>query len=1072
MKKINIRKKFLKMVTSAMLLGQMMSSIFTPIIAHADINHPQEVTIEYNPKDAYTVEGTFPDGSRFTSKTAPLFAVYDGQRVPVFCIEPGVPITNHSTPGYTANPLPSMSIDSQLISVLWKYAGTDMDTQIVTQLMMWKQENGLVLDTIIRPDGTGVDFDPVRNRINKVVSDYMKKPSFDGQTIKVKYGDSITLTDADNVGLSRFDTASPKSDPNLDWSIDGNKLTITPKNPVNSKGILRLYKSMDYGTPVAYKKAGQQTVMAGAIYDPNFTEINVEIESTGELEITKLDKMTGKPVPNTEFKVEYDGKSQNVKTNAQGKAKLTDILHGTKVKVTEVSVPAPYVLDKNNTKEVIVQAGELSTVEFKNQVATGKTTLTKQDETTQSIKPLNPTYPMTGAKYGFFKKDGTLLKEFTLGETLTATMDNLDLDSYYWQETVAPIGYVLDTKKYPVELTYQNQTTPVVVKDAKSTDDVIRMNLDGQKLIQNETNEMFKNGAEFTLENLRTEEKSTVTTATVNGKKGYLAFNDIAIDDYRLFESKGIEGYENIQPMLIKQSFDKATGKFTFKVVDEASGNLLNEEVLTQSELSKGVNVDLGTYTLKDKVKPAEKPKVGISTAAHIGDGETNTFTWGEDVQFYDDSVMTHENISEGTIRGREVVLVAVYNKEGKLSTKDVWTSGIEEYTVSDKEMTERVLAEYDYKQDPRGTRYYFKEFGYNKTPDGEYEKDVEHNPDGTDPKQDLTPIVEKPKVGISTAAHIGDGETNTFTWGEDVQFYDDSVMTHENIDEGTVRGKQVVLVAVYTDKKGKLSTKDVWTSGITEYKVTDEEMTERVLAEYDYKQDPRGTKYYFKEFGYNKTPSGDFVKDTEHNVDGTDPKQDILPIVENPNVGISTNAHIGDGKTNTFTWGEDVQFYDDSTVTHENIDEGTVRGREVVLVAVYTDSDKKETQKDVWTSGITDYTVTDKDFTERVLAEYDYKKDPKGTRYYFKEFGYAKTPEGEYEKDTEHNIDGKDKKQMITPTVKDEPKVTPQTPSQPTGFLPKTGEEARGYLVLVGAILVMVTFAGYIALRKRNVEK
>ncbi|WP_162288379.1 hypothetical protein [Enterococcus wangshanyuanii] len=40
------------------------------------------------------------------------------------------------------------------------------------------------------------------------------------------------------------------------------------------------------------------------------------------------------------------------------------------------------------------------------------------------------------------------------------------------------------------------------------------------------------------------------------------------------------------------------------------------------------------------------------------------------------------------------------------------------------------------------------------------------------------------------------------------------------------------------------------------------------------------------------------------------------------------------------------------------------------------------------------DYTVVDKEMTERAIAEYDYKKDPKATpntRWYFSEDGYDK---------------------------------------------------------------------------------
>lgn len=747
MKTFSLKKNIKKILTGIAIAGQVVVSSFVPLVANASIVFPQQVTIEYDSNQLYTMNGSFSDGTSYSRKDAPLFAVYEGDRQPVFCLEPTVMIDSSVTPGYTSNPLPDIANKPRVkfISVLWKYAGTDADTQIVAQSMIWQEVNGLTITSITRPDGTQLsNYQSIKDKINRIVTDYEKKPSFAGQTVKVNLGDSVTLTDTDNVGLSRFDKVALNS-ANVDYSINDNKLVITPKKDSQVEGVLRLSKALDEGTPVAYKLQGQQTVMAGAIDDPNWFQIKLDVVKTGEVKIVKLDKGTGNVVPNTEFKVEYDGKSQTVKTNDKGEAIVKDILHDTKVKVTETFVPAPYILDTNNTKEVVIQAGKTASVEFKNERATGKTTLTKQDATTESSEPLNPAYPMTGAKYGLFKEDGTLLKEFTLDGKLTASMDKLELGNYYWQETFAPVGYTLDQTKHVVELTYKDQYTPVVVKDAGSNDDVIRMNVDGQKLIQNETNEMFKNDVEFTLTNKRTGETHVVTTATVDGKKGYFRFADIALDDYVLTETKGVEGYKNVDPIEITHSYDKETDTFTFVVKDQKSGNVLNEEKITQLELSKGENVDLGTYTLKDKATPNEEAVVGISTQAHTGDGKTQTFVWGEDVKFYDDVKITHKNIEEGTERAYETIQVAVY-PDGK--EKDVWTSGKVDYTVKDKEMTERVLSEYDYKKDPEGTRYYFKEIGYNKPTEKEYVKDTEHNFDGKEKTQDITPVVkETPKT-------------------------------------------------------------------------------------------------------------------------------------------------------------------------------------------------------------------------------------------------------------------------------------------------------------------------------------
>lgn len=585
--------------------------------------------------------------------TAPIYLDQGTGKELVFCVDPFSHVLEGT--GYSSNPF-ALNRKANLISSLWNLAGTDLDTMFVAQEMLYNEVGAVVHSN---GDLTEEQRMTIKKKINDVIANYEKQPSFHNSKVKLTLGESTVLTDTNGSNLSQFDVVAQNT-ANVDFRQSGNKLTITPKSTANSSGTLILKKSLREGTPFIWKKSGSQELISSGVSDPSKYKIDFEIVTTGEMKIVKLDKETGKPVPNTKFEVEYNGKKQTVTTDTKGEAIVKNIPHNAKVKATEIFVPAPYVLDKNNTKEVVVKAGKTASVEFKNEVATGKTTLIKEDKTTNSDKPLNPTYPMVGAKYGLFKENGTLLKEFTLDEKLTASMDKLDLGTYYWQETEAPAGYTLDPEKHVVELTYKDQNTPVVIKDSESIDDVIRMNLDGQKVIQNETNEIFKNGVEFTATNERTQEKTVVTTANVDGKNGYFKFGNLPIDDYIITETKGVEGYQSIDPIEVKHSYDKESDTFTFTVTDQKSGNVLNTEQFTQKDLSKGENVDLGTYTLKDKATPIDTPWVDIVSIAHTGDGKTRSFIWGKEVKLYDDVKISHTNIPLGTKRAFEDILVAV----------------------------------------------------------------------------------------------------------------------------------------------------------------------------------------------------------------------------------------------------------------------------------------------------------------------------------------------------------------------------------------------------------------------------
>ncbi|MEF3838924.1 thioester domain-containing protein [Enterococcus faecalis] len=283
----------------SLLVFQLVVIAFTSLVANAAITHPNRVTIEYDVNRLYIFRGTNSNRTPFYTVSTGLFAVSGKSRTPVFCIEPGLVISYSATPGYTAGPLPVMNNKAKMTSALWKYAGTNMDTEMVAQTIIWEEVNGIRITSITKPNGLLMtNYGAIKQKINKVVTDYQKKPSFNNQTVKLTVGESVTLTDTNNASLVRFDRSILNS-ANISYSIAGNKLTLTPKNNSAVKGGLSIIKSRDMGTPVVYKKLGQQTVIAGALNDPSAFKINIEVIKTAPIVVEHRDKVTNELLKTT-----------------------------------------------------------------------------------------------------------------------------------------------------------------------------------------------------------------------------------------------------------------------------------------------------------------------------------------------------------------------------------------------------------------------------------------------------------------------------------------------------------------------------------------------------------------------------------------------------------------------------------------------------------------------------------------------------------------------------------------------------------------------------------------------------
>ncbi|WP_267491682.1 hypothetical protein [Enterococcus sp. BWT-B8] len=112
MKRFNVKKGIKRTLAGIALVrvGGIASAI--PVSVNAETTFPQNVTIEYSNNQLYRMQGKFENEEQYDRLDAPLFAVYNGMRQPVFCYEPTVNIVNEVTPNYTSNPLPDIAINN------------------------------------------------------------------------------------------------------------------------------------------------------------------------------------------------------------------------------------------------------------------------------------------------------------------------------------------------------------------------------------------------------------------------------------------------------------------------------------------------------------------------------------------------------------------------------------------------------------------------------------------------------------------------------------------------------------------------------------------------------------------------------------------------------------------------------------------------------------------------------------------------------------------------------------------------------------------------------------------------
>ena len=395
-------------------------------------------------------------------------------------------------------------------------------------------------------------------RIESSVQNHSKLPSFlsgspqKAQTIELIWdGTNYTavLTDTNQV-LSNYKFTC--SDPNVSFSVTGNKLTVTAKKAPTSTLTISAVKSAQRKGVVTWTdtvygpNGGIQDMItyAQTVSDPVQGFIKTKV-SYGSAKIVKTSEDGN--IANISFHITGNGVDQTVKTNSRGEIQIDNLLPGSYT-VTEANYDK-YVPQKSQTVEV--KSGQVSTVTFNNSLKKFNVTVKKQDSETGETPQGQGS--LEGAKYGLFKgeelvdtyvtdKNGEFVTDYYICASDWTIREIAPSEGYLLDETVYQVG--AEPQKYEVE--YNHINLGVTEQAIKGKLALIKHTDDGSTGI--ETPEA---GAEFQIyyrdSGSYEESKESERDLLICDESGYAESKDLPYGWYTVHQIKGWDGREFIE---------------------------------------------------------------------------------------------------------------------------------------------------------------------------------------------------------------------------------------------------------------------------------------------------------------------------------------------------------------------------------------------------------------------------------------------------------------------------------------------------------------------------------------------
>jgi uncharacterized repeat protein (TIGR01451 family)/LPXTG-motif cell wall-anchored protein len=353
----------------------------------------------------------------------------------------------------------------------------------------------------------------------------------------------------------------------------------------------------------------------------------------GSIKISKIDQ-DGNKVVGAEFTLyNKDNKAiSTIETNKDGVALFENVVYG-EYYILETKTPEGYIASDKKVDVNVKENNKEYFYEIENTRIKGCLEISKIDDEDNALY---------GAEFTVYDSDDKEVTKGTTDENGVVTFENLVYGNYYYVETKAPDGYLIDSSRHDFIINENGVVLKETVENKKIVGNINVVKVDKEGILLSNT--------EFTLYDL---EGNVIETGVTN-ENGLVTFTNIPYGEYYMKETKTPEGYvgteekievsikENGSEYFYQVENTRIKGTLEIKKIDE-SGNVLKGAEFTLydkdgKEISKAISddngiarfdaVDYGTYVLKETKAPAGYKKDDTVFELVVDSSTTQKFTF------------------------------------------------------------------------------------------------------------------------------------------------------------------------------------------------------------------------------------------------------------------------------------------------------------------------------------------------------------------------------------------------------------------------------------------------------------